>query len=160
MSESSLSDPRVTLRQVGKRLTIFGWVLAAAGAIVVLQAMIGSDEKFWRVLRGLCGLIEWVVPGIVFLLCGVYLPRRRRWAIGAAEVGAYVQMMFAGGMIIVSLLHIRVLWPMLLICVGWIVCLLPIPKMTGQCSAAMDQLATQVTLGLEEPPRRESRRAK
>jgi hypothetical protein len=157
---SEIPDPRATLRHVANRLKIFGWVLTVAGAIVVLQAMLGSDEKFWRVLRGLCGLIGWVVPGIFYLICSIYLPKRQRWTIGGAEIITYLQMMFAGVLVIVSLLHILVLWPMLILCLAWVAALLTIPKLTAKCPEAMDQLATLVTLDLQEPPRRESRRAK
>jgi hypothetical protein len=158
MSEMPTSDPRATLRHVADRLKIFGWVLTAAGAIVVLQAMLGSDEKFWRVLRGVCGFVGWLVPGVFYLICASALPRRQRWAIGGAEIITYLQMLFAGALIIGALLDVRALWPMLIICFAWIAALLMVPKLTGRCSAAMDELATNVRLGLEEPPRRESRR--
>jgi hypothetical protein len=160
MSEMPFSDPRATLRHVSDRLKIFGWILTAAGAIVILQAMLGSDGTFWRVLRGFCGFIGWVVPGLLYLLMAYALPKRKRWAIGGADIVTYLQLFFAGVMIIVSLLHIRGLWPMMILCIGWAAALLTIPKLTAQCPEAMDLLATQVTLGLDDSPRRESRRAK
>ena len=58
-------------------------------------------------------------------------------------------------MILTSLLYIRGMWPMLVIAVLWIIPLLIIPKWVAPCSAAMDQITTQVTLDLmERGPRR------
>jgi hypothetical protein len=153
-------DPRATLRRVAKWIAIFGYILLAAGAAVVIQSILSSDEQFWRILRGGSGFVGWIIPGAGYLLCAFYLPRRRRWAITGAEIFTYIQLSFAGILLIISLLHVRGMWPMIVIAIVWIVPLLLVPKLTSQCSPAMDFIATHPELGLIEKPRRESRRAK
>jgi len=148
MELTGKDDPRATLAHVASRLSLFGYILVSAGAIVIIQSLLGNDEKFWRVLRGLTALVIWVSPGAMYLLFSYYLPRRRRWTIVGAEVTTYLQLFFAGVLIIVSLLHVLALWPVLLIAIIWIVPLLMVPKLTAQCPAALDLLATQVTLDL------------
>ena len=82
MSTKLEVDPRVTLRRAAKKLTIFGGVLAMLGVVVALQAMLGSDEKVWRTIRGIFAMVGWFLPGLFYLLFGYYMPKRRRWTIG------------------------------------------------------------------------------
>ena len=167
MPQPGAEDPRRTLSRAAWWLRGLGGAIVVAGVIalvMVLQAPQNAEEtgNFWRYLRATGAIFGWIVPGLLMITFSMFIPRRKRWAITAAEVVTYIQMFFAGAMIVVSLLHVKGLWPMLIIGLVWIAPLTLTHHFTGPCSRAMDLIAQMVTLGVGELPgtRRESRRAK
>jgi len=149
----SNDDPRHTLRRAAVWLCSVGALIALAGIIALVIVLTSRDPSesgnFWRIFRAIGAIACWIIPGLLMILFGLSIPQRKRGAITGAEVTSYVQMLFAGALIVFSLLHVKALWPMLLISIAWIVPLLFTPKFTGPCSRAMDLMAQMVTLGTE-----------
>ncbi len=162
MAPPRQDNPLRTLAWASWWLRGLGAVLVVAGAVVLLNSVFAAGDetsRFGRISRGLGGAIGWLIPGLGYLLFSIFIPRRRRWAVTGAEILTYIQMFFAGAMIVVSLLHVRGMWPTLLISLLWIGPLLLTPKFTGPCPRAMDLLVQIPTLGLKEnASSRESRR--
>lgn len=145
-----IKDPRQTLARASRWLGAFGGVLTVLGLIAMIMSFTMAEEssaRFGRVLRGLGALGGWLVPGLVYLLCAIAIPRRMRWAIVAADVTTYVQLFFAGALVVISLLNVKGMWPMLLVGLAWVGPLLLVPKVTAPCSRAMDLIAQLPTLG-------------
>jgi hypothetical protein len=148
---SDKDDPRRVLRRAAGWLWSVGGIIALAGLIGLIRSLSEpTPERFWPVVRAIGAVGGWLIPGSLMILFGSSIPRRKRWAITGAEVTSYIQMFFAGALIVFSLLHVKVFWPMLLISIAWIIPLLFTPKFTGPCSRAMDLIAQMVTLGVEQ----------
>ncbi|HEY7087131.1 MAG TPA: hypothetical protein VH518_03520 [Tepidisphaeraceae bacterium] len=146
-----VQDPWRTLGRASSCLFAVGAVLTVLGVVETIRALASQDEAghFSHVLRSVMALVGWLVPGLIYLLCGWGIRRRQRWAIGSAELTTFVQMFFAGAMVVMSLLQIKVMWPYAIISLLWIVPLLVIPRFTAPCSRAMDMIAQLPTLGID-----------
>jgi hypothetical protein len=155
-------DPRRVLARAGWWLVSAGIILAVAGAVVVVRALVvpGDSRTLWRVLGGVGGFVGWFVPGVVYVVAGLGIRRRKRWAITAADVSTYIQFLFAGILVVISLLSLRHTWHLLVIALAWVAPLLATPWLTAPCSRAMDLIAQLPTLGVEPVGRaiREKRR--
>jgi hypothetical protein len=149
--EQTYQDPRQTLARAARWLAILGGVLVAFGLVVMIRAF-GSPAgqgRFGPVLRGFMALLGWVVPGLVYLACAYFIPRRHRWAIGAADITTWLQLFFAGAMAILSILQIKLMWPWMITGMVWIVPLLLTPRVTAPCGKAMDLIAQIPILGVQ-----------
>lgn len=157
MSLTGRNDPRVILARASRWLAIIGGMFVAWGIGALLHSAMESPGdpamRVWNVLREIGAVAGWVAPGLLMLMFSIFLRRRRRWAITGAEIVVYVQMFFAGALMVVSLLHVRTLWPNLLIAMAWLVPLILTPRFTAPCPRAMDLMAQLPTLGVESAPR-------
>jgi hypothetical protein len=159
-AKSQVSDPKKTLRAASTWLICFGMALTIAGAISVMAVLTETRDstQLWRASRALAAALGWLVPGALYLLFGFALPRRKRWAITGAEVISYIQLLFAGVLVVVALLNVKALWPLLLIGIAWVVPLVLTPRIVAPCQKAITMLVQVVTLDAHGPGLRESRR--
>jgi hypothetical protein len=139
-------------------LASLGGVLVTAGLVIMVLALRSSGEQgpLTPLLRGLMALVGGVVPGLIYLACAYFIPRRHRWAIGAADITTWLQLFFAGAMAILSILQIKLLWPWMIIGLLWAIPLLLTPRFTAPCGRAMDLIAQIPVLGVQ-PARPKSR---
>jgi hypothetical protein len=144
-------DPRQTLARASTWLAVFGGVLSLVGAVVMISAFFSSQQqgRFGPMLRGFMAMLGWLVPGLVYLICAYSIPKRQRWAIGAADMTTWAQMFFAGAMAILSILQIKLMWPWMIVGLVWIAPLLLMPGITAPCGRAMDLMAQIPILGVE-----------
>src|SRR5690348_16892598 len=129
-------DPREVLRRAALWLECVGGAIALAGVVALVMILLAprtdtESGNLWRYLRALGAVGGWLIPGALMIVFGSFIPRRKRWAITGAEVTSYIQMFFAGAVIVFSLLHVKGLWPMLLISIAWIIPLLFTHKFTA-----------------------------
>lgn len=144
-------DPYQTLKRASVWLIALGALFALIGVIAAIRLLGTSVEsgQLGRTLRGIGAILGWLIPGIVYVVCGIAIPRRQRWAVGTAELTTYIQLFFAGTLVVMSLLQIKALWPMLIVSALWAVPLLLTPKLTAPCPRAMDLIAQLPTLAVQ-----------
>src|SRR5262245_4227696 len=128
-------NPWHTLHRVSWWLGGCGAVLVVAGSVAMYRSF--SSGQKWSILWGIGAFIGWLVPGAIYLICAFSIPRRQRWAITAADLATYMQMFFAGVLVVMSLLQIKAMWPMLILGLSWVVPLAVTPWLTAPCSRAM-----------------------
>jgi len=157
MAPTGKDDPRVVLSRAAWWLRGVGAVVATAGVVALVKSLTAAPEQdapsshFWQILRAVGAVAGWLIPGLLLITFSIFIARRKRWAITGAEVVTYIQMFCAGALIVFSLLHVKGLWPVQGIGLGWIIPLLFTHRFTEPCSRAMDLLAQLVTLGVDPP---------
>jgi hypothetical protein len=151
----SLENPRETLSAASVWIGALGAALSVIGLIATFVAMGSSNEagRFGYALRVLIAIGFWLVPGLVYLACAWGIRNRKRWSASTAEVNTFVQMFFAGAMVVLSLLSIKAMWPFMILGLVWVVPLLIVPRITAPCNKAMDMIAQLPELGIESSTR-------
>jgi hypothetical protein len=117
-------DPQQSLESAIIASRLIGFVLLCFGLTIVIRGGYFNRYHLYRNFFLFIGLVVWVIPGVLLFTWSNYLKRRRRFALRATQITAYIQLFFAAACLIGSMTFTPVTPVPPLLCLLWLVCLI------------------------------------
>jgi cell division protein FtsW (lipid II flippase) len=115
-------DPQHSLDYAIGAARLIGLVLLCFGFTIVLRGGYFNRYHLFRNFFFAIGLIVWVAPGALLIMCAHYLKRRRRFARRATQFIMLAQLFFAAIFLVGSCTLSPVSPLPIVLCLLWLIC--------------------------------------